>query len=59
MFVAVVFVLQNNERATITFLFFEGEFRVWTAILVAILLGVLLDRVLQTWRRRARRGRDG
>ena len=52
------FVVQNSDRGTIRFLFFEGEFRVWTAILVAVLLGALLDRVVQIWWRRARRDRD-
>ena len=56
--IAAIFVFQNREEATITFLFFEGEFRVWTAITFAILLGVLLDRIVLMWWRRARRDRD-
>jgi len=50
-----IFIFQNRDTATITFLFFDGEFRVWTAITFAILLGVLLDRVVLMWWRRARR----
>ena len=53
--IVAIFIFQNRETATITFLFFDGEFRVWTAIAIAILLGVLLDRVVLMWWRRARR----
>lgn len=51
-----VFVLQNRERTTIDFLFFELNSRTWVAIVVAIALGVVLDRLLLFgWRRRKRR----
>jgi len=53
--IVAIFIFQNRETAPITFLFFDGEFRVWTAIAFAILLGVLLDRVVLMWWRRARR----
>ncbi len=56
--IAAIFVVQNREEATITFLFFDGEFRIWTAILFAILLGVVLDRLILMWWRRARRKED-
>lgn len=56
--IAAIFVFQNREQTTITFLFFDGEFRVWTAIVFAILLGVLLDRIVLMWWRRSRRHRD-
>lgn len=52
---AGVFVVQNRDQAEIQFLFFSGEFRIWVAISFAILLGVLLDRLILTWWRRARR----
>ena len=54
---AVVFVLQNSNRTEINVLFFDFNARVWFAIVIAILLGVLLDRLLIAWwRRRGRRG---
>ncbi|BAN01866.1 LapA family protein [Ilumatobacter coccineus] len=56
--IAGVFILQNREEAQIQFLFFDGTFRVWTAIAFAILLGVLLDRAILMWWRRARRDKD-
>ncbi len=56
--VAAVFIAQNREEAEIQFLFFDGTFRIWTAIAFSILLGVLLDRMILMWWRRARRDRD-
>ena len=53
--VSGVFILQNRERTTIDFLVFELRSRVWTAIAVAIGLGVLLDRLISAWWRRRRR----
>ena len=53
--VSGVFILQNRERTTIDFLVFELRSRVWTAIAVAIGLGVLLDRLITAWWRRRRR----
>lgn len=56
--IAGSFVLQNRETAEIQYLFFfESETKVWVAIAVAIVLGMLLDRLLQMWWRRSR-GRD-
>ena len=51
---ALVFVLQNGERADITFLFFDVRASVWVAIAVAIGVGILLDRLLIAWWRRRR-----
>lgn len=56
--VAAIFVVQNREEAEIQFLFFDGTFRIWTAIAFAILLGILLDRLILLWWRRARRRND-
>jgi hypothetical protein len=53
--VSGVFILQNRERTTIDFLVFELRSRVWTAIAVAIGLGILLDRLISAWWRRRRR----
>lgn len=53
--VALVFVLQNGERAPIKFLFFDASTSVWVAIAIAIGIGILLDRLLLAWWRRRRR----
>lgn len=55
--VCVVFVLQNRERSTVDFLFFEIESRQWVNLAVAVLLGVVLDRLFLGWWRRGRRRR--
>jgi len=55
--VAVVFFLQNGERTTIDFLVFEERTTVRWSILMAVLFGVILDRLFSTWWRRRRRGR--
>ena len=52
--VSLVFVLQNREPTTIHFLFVEVTTRVWLAIVIAIALGILLDRLFLTWWRRRR-----
>ena len=51
---ALVFVLQNGERADINFLFFDVGASVWVAIAIAIGVGILLDRLLIAWWRRRR-----
>lgn len=56
--ISAVFIFQNREEAEIQFLFFDGTFRIWTAISFAILLGVLLDRAILMWWRRARKDKD-
>ena len=53
--VILIFVLQNRERMRIDFLFVEINSRVWVALAIAVVLGVLLDRVLLFWWRRRRR----
>ena len=52
--IAVVFVLQNTRHATITFLFWDGDVAIWIAIVIALVLGALIDR-LGTWYLRRRR----
>ena len=50
---ALVFFLQNSEPVYIDFLFFEKKTTIRWSILMAILLGVLLDRIATiVWRRR-------
>jgi len=39
--VALIFILQNTEKGTIEFLFFDWEVGVWFALLVTFLLGAL------------------
>ena len=55
---AVVFVFQNRERHQIDFLFFELNTRTWTALVAALVLGVVLDRLFISWWRRTRTRRD-
>lgn len=50
--VGVIFVLQNRERKSVDFLVFEINSRQWVNIAVAILLGVVLDRLFLSWWRR-------
>ena len=56
--ITAIFIAQNRERTNIELLFFDFNSRVWTAIAIAIGLGVLLDRLVLTWWRRARRKGD-
>ena len=53
--VTAVFVAQNRDQVEIKFLFFDFSSRIWTAIAIAIGLGVLLDRLVFGWWRRARK----
>jgi uncharacterized integral membrane protein len=57
--IALVFILQNNDDTTVTFLFFDADVSLWVVIIIAIILGMALDRLLQMWmRRRKERRRD-
>ncbi len=53
--ITAAFIAQNRERTQIEFLFFDFGSRIWTAIAIAIALGVLLDRLFLAWWRRARK----
>ena len=55
--VAVIFIVQNNEKRNIEFLFFDANTPVWVALVVAIAIGILLDRLIVRWWRK-RRTRD-
>lgn len=57
--ITAVFIAQNRDRTQIEFLFFDVRSRVWTAIAVSIALGVLLDRLILAYWRRARRSKNG
>lgn len=54
--VAVIFFLQNSNRTEIDFLFFTKTTTVRWSIIVAIILGIVIDRLFTFWWRR--RGRD-
>ena len=53
-----VFILQNGEPVPAEFLWFDRSIKLWVAIVASIGLGILLDRLILTWWRRARRRRD-
>jgi uncharacterized integral membrane protein len=51
------FFFQNDDRAPVEFLWFDGDWPLWAVIGVAVLVGVALDRLV-TWQvRRSRRRR--
>jgi uncharacterized membrane protein YciS (DUF1049 family) len=56
--ITAVFIAQNREQTQIEFLFFDVESRVWTAIAVSIALGIVLDRLILAWWRRARKSKN-
>jgi uncharacterized integral membrane protein len=51
---SVIFIVQNSDRSKVRFLFFTVTTRVWVGVVVAIALGVVLDRVFAIWWRRRR-----
>ncbi len=51
----VIFAFQNSEPVPTEFLWLDGQFRFWVTILASIGLGIVLDRLILTWWRRARR----
>lgn len=52
----VVFFLQNSDPTVIDFLVFEKRTTIRWSILVAVLLGIALDRIFSIWwRRRGKR----
>jgi uncharacterized integral membrane protein len=59
--VILVFVLQNGERTQIRFLFLDGEYPLWTLLVVGAALGFAagwLVAAARTRRRLERRARD-
>lgn len=50
--VAAIFVIQNSDKATIRFLFISVTTRIWAGFLIALALGVVLDRLFSMWWRR-------
>jgi len=55
--VTAIFIAQNRERTNVEFMIFDFNSRRWTMILIAIVLGILIDRLAIMWWRRARRDR--
>lgn len=55
---AVVFMVQNNERVELNVILFEVTTRLWVGLLLALVLGALLGQALQLLRARRRRGGD-
>lgn len=54
--VLVVFVLQNTQKTEIKFLFWSFEFSVWFALVIAIVLTLVVERLGGwVWRRRRRK----
>ena len=51
----VVFFLQNSEQLTIDFLIFEKRTTIRWSLLIAVVLGILVDRIFTMWWRRRRR----
>lgn len=51
----IVFFLQNSEQLTIDFLVFEKRTTIRWSLLVAVVLGVLSDRIFTMWWRRRRK----
>ncbi len=50
-----IFVFQNGQRASIDFLWIDGDWPVWTVIGISVIAGIVIDRLF-TWQwRRARR----
>lgn len=52
----IIFFLQNGEHTRIDFLVFEKRTTIRWSLLVAVLLGIVIDRAFSMWWRR-RRGR--
>jgi uncharacterized integral membrane protein len=58
--VAVLLVVQNNDRIELNFLVFEVTTRLWVGLLVTLVLGAVLGQAAEAlWARRRRRRADG
>jgi hypothetical protein len=51
----VAFFFQNSNSTTIHFLFFQKDAKTRWAIIVAVALGIAIDRIFTMWWRRRRR----
>ena len=53
---AVLFIVQNNDKVETSFIFFDVTARVWVGLLVALALGALLGQAVEAlWERRKKR----
>jgi uncharacterized integral membrane protein len=53
---AILFVVQNNDRVEMSFVFFTVTTRLWVGLVVALVLGALLGQAVEVlWARRKRR----
>jgi len=55
---SIIFFLQNGEKVSIDFFVFEKITTIRWSILMAVVLGVLVDRLFSIWWRRRRRKND-
>lgn len=53
--VAVIFILQNGNRAETNFLMLDFRAPLWLLLALAVAAGVVLDRLFSIWWRRRRR----
>jgi uncharacterized integral membrane protein len=44
--ITLIFVLQNRDRATVEFLFWDGHIRIWFALAIAAALGAVAGFIL-------------
>ncbi|HEV8296441.1 MAG TPA: hypothetical protein VGQ20_04065 [Acidimicrobiales bacterium] len=54
----VIFIVQNSERAPVTWLVFDRNPPVWAIIVVSAVAGYLLGQLIEIGFRRRRRNRD-
>jgi len=53
---AILFVVQNNDRVEMSFVFFTVTTRLWVGLVVALVLGALLGQAVEVlWARRKKR----
>jgi uncharacterized integral membrane protein len=53
---AILFIVQNNDRVEMSFVFFDVTARLWVGLLVALVLGALLGQAAEMmWDRRKKR----
>ena len=47
----IAFVIDNTRRITVGFVFFDHQTRLIYVLIVTVIIGVVLDRLWQHWRR--------
>jgi len=56
--IAIIFVVQNSNEVKTEFLFFDYTTKFWLTIVLAILIGIGLDRLFSIWWRRRKTRRN-